>query len=194
MNGWTKKRRIMGRYDVTAHLYDMRYGEEQTAKIKAALENISVGSHRSVLDVGCGTGILFRHVVRRAENVIGLDISKRTLMHAKERAKDFSNVQLVCADADNMPFRNNEFHCVFAFTLIQNTPKPHKTLDEIKRVSQADSTVVVTGLKNRFPVEPFETMLKEAGFGIIKLVDENDLKCYVAICARLLHKNRPIIR
>jgi ubiquinone/menaquinone biosynthesis C-methylase UbiE len=187
MKDWAKKRKIMQRYDTTAHLYDMRYNEEQTAKIEAALKNVSIKSHSSVLDVGCGTGILFQHVICRAENIVGLDISKKTLIQAKERAKNLPNVHLLWADADNMPIKKDAFNYVFAITLIQNTPSPHKTLNEIKRVSQSDSVIVITGLKKCFSLEMFETMLKEAGFRIRKLIDEYDLKCYVAVCARLLH-------
>jgi hypothetical protein len=37
MNLWSKKRSVMRRYDLTAQMYDQRYGEEQEAKYKAAL-------------------------------------------------------------------------------------------------------------------------------------------------------------
>jgi hypothetical protein len=35
MGSWLKKRRVMQRYDLTAEIYEMRYVEEQTAKIEA---------------------------------------------------------------------------------------------------------------------------------------------------------------
>ena len=40
MNGWLKKRRVMRRYDLTAEMYDMRYAEEQAAKIRAGLKHV----------------------------------------------------------------------------------------------------------------------------------------------------------
>jgi ubiquinone/menaquinone biosynthesis C-methylase UbiE len=187
MSGWAKKRKIMQRYDATAHLYDMRYDGEQTAKIGAALKNITLKSHSSMLDVGCGTGVLFQHVTHAAEDIVGLDISKRTLIRAKERAKSLPNVHLLWADADNMPIKNNAFNYVFAITLLQNTPNPHKTLNEIKRVSQTDSIFVVTGLKKCFSLQSFRTMLTEAGFKILELIDEYNLECSIAVCAGLLH-------
>jgi ubiquinone/menaquinone biosynthesis C-methylase UbiE len=185
MNGWAKKRKVMHRYDATAHLYDMRYSEEQTAKIEAALERLNIKGHSSVLDVGCGTGILFQHIVHEAGNIVGLDISKMTLIHAKERASS-PNVHLVWADADNMPIKNNAFNYVFAITLLQNTPSPRKTLDEIKRVSQTDSIFVITGLKKCFSLQSFRAMLRGSGFRILELMDECHLKCYVAVCAHSL--------
>jgi ubiquinone/menaquinone biosynthesis C-methylase UbiE len=177
----------MLRYDATAHLYDMRYDQEQTAKIEAALKEVTVKENCSVLDVGCGTGILFQHVSTRTRNIVGLDISRKTLSLARERARRFINVHLILADADNIPLRNGAFDYVFAITLIQNAPNPIRTLNEIRRVSRLDCVFAITGLKKCFFRESFQVALKKAGFRILKLMDEYDLKCYVAVCTRLIH-------
>src|SRR5208337_435705 len=115
MNAWDKKRDIMRRYDVTARIYDMRYAEEQAAKIEAALEHVEVKAG-VVLDVGCGTGILFSYVADKARMTVGVDVSKKTLLKARERARNHASVHLVCADADNMPLRNKVFDRAFAIT------------------------------------------------------------------------------
>jgi ubiquinone/menaquinone biosynthesis C-methylase UbiE len=185
MKGWRKKRQVMKRYDTTAHLYDMRYSAEQNAKIEAALKHINVGKEGWILDVGCGTGLLFQYITGMAEDIVGVDTSRRTLIHALERARGFPDVHLVRADADNMPFKNRSFRCTFAVTLIQNSPKPLETLIEIKRVSQ-DSTSIITGLKKCFSLKKFKTLLDDAGFEILELVNDHDLKCYVAVCRPLL--------
>jgi len=184
MNSWTKKRSIMRRYDVTAHIYDARYAEEQVAKIQAALKNIKMKGRDLVLDIGCGTGFLFDYVADKAEATVGLDISRKTLLQAKDRAKNFANVHLVWADADNMPLKSNIFSSVFAMTLIQNTPDPQETLNEIKRVAKDDAVIVVTGLKKIFARETFEQLLGDSGLKITALEDES-LKCYVAVCTKM---------
>lgn len=181
MSDWRKKHEIMQRYDVTAPLYDMRYSEEQAAKIKAALKNLKIERHALILDAGCGTGLLFDYVADRAEATIGLDISRKTVQLAKERTKNLIGVHLVWADADNMPIRSNAFHILFAMTLIQNSPNPAKTLREIRRVAKDDAVIVVTGLKKVFSRKTFEHLLIGAGLKIVALEDEG-LKCYVAVC------------
>jgi ubiquinone/menaquinone biosynthesis C-methylase UbiE len=180
MSEWNKKRDLMHRYDLTAHIYDMRYAEEQTAKIEAALKSIKMEKHSLVLDVGCGTGLLFGYVADKAETTVALDISRKILLEAKKRAKNFQNIQLILADADNMPLRPNFFSHVFGITLIQNMPNPTKTLNEIKRVAKKDATIVVTGMKKAFAQEEFEELLQDAGFNIIAFKGEG-LKCYVAV-------------
>jgi ubiquinone/menaquinone biosynthesis C-methylase UbiE len=185
MAGWYKKREIMHRYDVTACMYDMRYAEEQKAKIEAALRNLTIGKRDFVLDAGCGTGLLFGYVDCRAV-VVGVDISRKTLFQAKENAKDFWNVHLVLADADNMPLKESVFSHVFAFTLIQNMPDPVRTLNEVNRIAKPEGAIVVTGLKSIFSREGFEELLRNAGLKIAALEDE-DLKCYVAVCTKSVY-------
>lgn len=186
MNRWTKKRRIMHRYDLTANIYDMRYEEEQTAKIEAALKKLIIKPCSLALDIGCGTGLLFQNIAKSA-GVIGLDISKKTLAHAKKRAERFRNVHLVLADADHMPFNNGLFDNVYAFTVIQNMPNPEDTLDEIRRVAKPGSIIVVSGLKKCFPRESFISLLQTAGFDLMELEDEHTLQCFVAVCKRFAH-------
>jgi len=188
MKEWDKKRDVMRRYDLTAHLYDMQYAEEQTAKIEAAVNSENLEKCNMVLDVGCGTGLLFDYVADRAKAIVGLDISRRILFQAKERAKKFPNTHLILADADNMPLKENIFDYAFAVTLIQNMPNPLKTLNEVKRVTVEAAVFVVTGLKKRFSLEVFEELLRKAGLKIVTLKNEN-LKCHMAVCTKLLHQN-----
>jgi malonyl-CoA O-methyltransferase len=186
MSEWDKKRDVIHRYDLTAHIYDMRYAEEQTAKIEAVMQSINMEKEGSVLDVGCGTGLLFNYVANKAEAIVGSDISRETLLQAKRRARKFANVFLVLADSDNVPLKGDVFSHVFALTLIQNTPNPLKTLNEIKQVSKQDAVIVVTGLKKKFPIKAFKRLLHDAGLGVVALQNES-LKCHVAVCTKFLH-------
>jgi len=186
MSYWNKKRDIMQRYDLTAHIYDIRYAEEQTTKIEAALKSLKKEkeNYRQVLDAGCGTGILLCYVANKAEAMLGLDISRKILLLAKKRAKNFQNAHLILADADNMPLKDRIFSHVFSITLIQNMPEPIKTLKEIRRIAEDGAKIIVTGMKKAFTLEEFEELLQNAGLKIVSLKSE-DLRCYVAVCTKL---------
>jgi ubiquinone/menaquinone biosynthesis C-methylase UbiE len=93
-------------------------------------------------------------------------------------------VHLVLADADYMPFNNDLFDIVYAFTVIQNMPNPEDTLDEMGRVAKPGSIIVVTGLKKCFPRESFISLLQTAGFDLMEFEDEPTLQCFVAVCKR----------
>ena len=187
MAGWQKKRSIKHRYDATASMYDMRYAEEQTAKINAALKHLKKEQYGLVLDVGCGTGILFDCITDNADAVVGLDFSSKSLLEAKRRsrAKNAANVHLVRADADNMPFGNDVLSHVFAMTIVQNAPNPTGTLTEIRRVADDHAVLVITGLKKIFNKRAFQQLLRNARLKVVGFEDGN-LKCYVAVCAKSL--------
>ncbi len=187
MAGWRKKRDVMRRYDVTAEMYDRRYAEEQAAKVEAALRHVDLGEKGPVLDAGCGTGLFLSQAAGKAGFIVGLDVSKRSLLVAKKRARAFSNVYLVLGDVDNMPFRGRTFSHVFAFTLVQNVPDPAETLREFGRVAKSNGVFVVTGLKRILTRKAFKALLGGAGLRVVAFEDGDNLKCYVAVCATIRH-------
>jgi ubiquinone/menaquinone biosynthesis C-methylase UbiE len=167
-------------------MYDQRYCEEQEAKYNAVLNDLKVQHGDVVLDVGCGTGLFFPHIAEKAGVVVGLDISRELLLQAKERAKKQENVFVVLADADYLPFADAIFDLVFAFTVIQNMPKPLETLKEIKRVTKEGASIVLTGLKKAIPLEVFGELLSEAEMQVVSLKDDASLQCYVVVCVQSL--------
>lgn len=184
MSGWKKKKTIANRYDATSSIYDLRYAHEQELKYETAMNELRDSRFTKVLDAGCGTGLFFKSVSSKSERVVGLDISRKSLLIAKSRANSFSNVDVVCGDADFMPFKARAFSHAFAFTLLQNLPKPDRTLNELKRSVVDNGEIVVTGLKRIFSKKVFQIILEEGGLGVISLVDADRLKCYVAVCVK----------
>ena len=103
--------------------------------------------------LAAGQACFSQEATAGAEMVVGVDISRKLLLKANEQAKALGNVFVLQADADHLPFREDFFDAVFAFTVLQNMPKPSKTLRELKRVANLAGRVVVTGLKKAFPLE-----------------------------------------
>jgi len=174
----------MRHYDRAAKVYDAQYSEEQEAKINAALKSLKLRDNAIVLDAGCGTGLLFPHIARAVRLVAGLDLSSSIMGEAKKRAKQLPNTALLRADADQMPFQDHTFDTVFAITLLQNTPNPHLTLEEIKRVSKSRAVIVATGLKKQFTLRSFTDLLHQARLNIKALETDERLRGYVAVCTK----------
>jgi ubiquinone/menaquinone biosynthesis C-methylase UbiE len=177
---WKQKRTVMHQYDTTAPIYEERYSEEQKSKYRKALEHVDVAG-MGVLDDGCGSGLFFSEVAAHADFVVGVDVSRGLLKKANQRAKAFENVSVVRADADYLPFSSGCFGAVFAFTVLQNMPKPAVTLGEIKRVAVSGGWVVVTGLKKAFALDKFMDLLEGSRLKLIAFCDEATVNCYVAV-------------
>jgi malonyl-CoA O-methyltransferase len=179
LTAWKEKRNVIERYDATAEGYEELYAQEQSRKYKKALEHVDAKG-KLVLDVGCGSGLFFSQVAGQAELVVGADVSRRLLHKAKVHARGFGNVEVVLGDADHLPFRDGVFGAVFAFTVLQNMPKPQETLLELKRVANVGGGVLVTGLKKAFALDKFMEVLEGSGMPLSAFVDEENINCYIA--------------
>jgi ubiquinone/menaquinone biosynthesis C-methylase UbiE len=168
----------MHAYDVTAGIYDERYSDEQHLKYWKTLESVDVAD-AVVLDVGCGSGMFFSEVAGKAKVVVGVDVSGKLLLKAKANAA--ANVHLVQGDADHLPFRDAAFDTAFSFTVLQNLPKPARTLKEVKRVTRQGGKIAVTGLKKAFPGTVFHDLIQECGLQTAAFVDEQEINCYIAV-------------
>lgn len=181
---WRIKRETARYYDRIARIYDALYSYEQNLKIKEILKNVDIEPSDIVLDVGCGTGLLFEHVARLSGLMVGVDISMGALRRAKNLVKrsGLNMVHLIRADADFLPFKDHVFSKVFAVTMLQNMPNPQLTLKEILRVSKENSEIIITGLKRAFTRELFSRTLAEAGLSFLLADTEEEVKCYIAVC------------
>ncbi|NLE03616.1 MAG: class I SAM-dependent methyltransferase [Crenarchaeota archaeon] len=181
MNKWRQKNSVRYRYNQTAFSYDERYFDEQQSKYKVALEGVKIDRGFIVLDVGCGTGLFFGHIAKKSSLIVGVDISKKLLLQANVRAKSCGNVCVVLCDADFLPFADNCFHLVFAFTVLQNMPNPVQTLCEFNRVSLPAGSMVVTALKRAIALDVFADMLDQAKLKTILLKDDKSLCCNIVV-------------
>lgn len=180
---WERKRRTIRRYDTTAETYDGLYAEEQRRKYALLGWSALLKDGRSVLDVGCGSGLLLEKLSSMAGLLVGVDASRRMIFKAKRRVGAHGNVDLVLADSDFLPFRDGVFSCVLSFTLLQNVPNPLTTVKEIVRAAQSDSVLVISTLKEARPGESLRNLLLAAGLSEMNVLDEG-AKDFVVVCKR----------
>ncbi|MEM2341589.1 MAG: class I SAM-dependent methyltransferase [Candidatus Bathyarchaeia archaeon] len=183
---WEIKRKVIKHYDKISRIYNALYGYEQKLKINEILKILHINPLDVILDVGCGTGLLFNYTSDSARFIIGVDISLKILKVAKNLIKKdrLNNVFLIRADADFLPFRDEVFDKVFAITLLQNMPDPILTLHEIARVAKNNSEIIVTGLKKFFSKEDFLRILRELGMATSLIDTDEKIKCYIAMCSK----------
>lgn len=182
MSEWKKKREVMLHYDQTATSYDAQYAEEQNTKIRAALSNVHLKENSLILDMGCGTGLLFPYIADKAKLLVGIDTSAKLLKQAQKRAKQYPNITLIQADADHTPFKDQALHTLFAITLLQNMPDPTATLKEIGRITKPKAAIILTTLKKKFIQKTISELLKKTRLKIIALKTTPKIKDHIIIC------------
>lgn len=116
------------------------------AGIEAVLRWLRPERHHLVLDAACGTGLTIEKYVHRCSATIGLDLSLKSLIHARTKLNSRS-VGLVKGELTTLPFVSNTFDRVLCANAIQHIPTIRlraSAIKELARVSKPGATVVVS--------------------------------------------------
>ncbi len=98
----------------------------------------------SVLDVGCGEGVLTAQWAEQLQSgrVVGLDLEDPKLQ-AEWSIRRRPNLQFMQARAERLPFSDGEFDLVAAIEALEHIPDAEGTVAEMARVAQAHLLVSV---------------------------------------------------
>jgi 2-polyprenyl-3-methyl-5-hydroxy-6-metoxy-1,4-benzoquinol methylase len=110
----------------------------------------------SLLDVGCGEGVLLQRWARRLDGarIVGIDLQEESIQAgwAEHRAP---NLEYRAMEAENLPFAANEFDLASAIELLEHVPDPERTLADMARCARRHLLVSV-------PREPLWRILNVA--------------------------------
>jgi 2-polyprenyl-3-methyl-5-hydroxy-6-metoxy-1,4-benzoquinol methylase len=110
----------------------------------------------SLLDVGCGEGILVHRWAQRLDErrVVGIDLEEPSIQ-AGWKEREAPNLEYRVMRAENLPFAESEFDLVSAIEVLEHVPDPEHTLAEMARCGRRHLLVSV-------PREPLWRMLNMA--------------------------------
>jgi ubiquinone/menaquinone biosynthesis C-methylase UbiE len=152
---------------VTGNTYD-KYGSTNPvvkrlmANFEGTLDALfTQAAPRSLLDVGCGEGVLTEQWARRIEGrVVGIDLDDPQL-HEQWQQRSAENLEYRVMKAENLPFGDDEFDVATAIEVLEHVPDPEHTVAEMARVASRQLIVSV-------PREPLWRALNLARGAYIK--------------------------
>jgi SAM-dependent methyltransferase len=153
---------------ITGNTYD-KYGstnplvKRMMAGFEGALDELfALADPASLLDVGCGEGVLVHEWAQRLgkRRVVGIDLEEDSLQAgwSQRQAPNLEYRVMRAGSADrveNLPFAENEFDLVSAIEVLEHVPDPEHTLAEMARCAERHLLVSV-------PREPLWRMLNMA--------------------------------
>jgi 2-polyprenyl-3-methyl-5-hydroxy-6-metoxy-1,4-benzoquinol methylase len=129
---------------VTGNTYD-KYGSTNPvvrrlmARFEGTLDELfTQADPKSLLDVGCGEGVLTQQWAQRLgdeRRVVGIDLDDPAL-HAEWAKRTAPNLSYRVMKAENLPFAGNEFDTATAIEVLEHVPDPEHTVAEMARVGQ----------------------------------------------------------
>jgi 2-polyprenyl-3-methyl-5-hydroxy-6-metoxy-1,4-benzoquinol methylase len=98
----------------------------------------------SILDVGCGEGVLTELWAQRLRNgrVVGIDLEDPEL-RAHWATREHPNLEFVSGRAQELPFGPGDFDLVAAIESLEHVAEPHRMLEEMARVARGHLLVSV---------------------------------------------------
>ncbi len=141
----------MNFFNIYARTYDtvmLTFGFFRPEQILKALKP---KDHESILDLGGGTGFIASKVAQLARKVVIVDSSPNML----KRAKKYENVETIIGNAQQLPFRDNQFDKVICIDSLHHIKKIDQTLSEITRVLKPGGKIVIL----EFHIKSFKSKL-----------------------------------
>lgn len=77
-------------------------------------------SCKVILDIGCGTGGFSRRLSQRADRVIALDLSPKSIEVAKQRSRQYTNINFQVADVFQWEFPQEEFDAIVSIATVHH--------------------------------------------------------------------------
>lgn len=97
------------------------------AVIATILDNAGVAEGKTVLDVACGTGVLFGdYLDRKVAHVTAVDISPKMVEIARGKYPD-APIEVLCADAETADF-GKKFDCIVIYNAFPHFSDPEKVI------------------------------------------------------------------
>ncbi|MFP5387069.1 MAG: class I SAM-dependent methyltransferase [Bacteriovoracia bacterium] len=113
-------------------LYDFILKPVETFHLGHIRDSLLSSARGKTLEIGAGTGLNFSHYPQGIE-VVATDYDENMLKAAKKHGLSH-HVKVEVADAQNLPYPDNEFDTVVATLVFCSIPDPDKALREVHRV------------------------------------------------------------
>ncbi len=98
--------------------------EHNDALIAGILDRAGVREGKRVLDVACGTGVLFPDYLSRGVMLTAIDLSSEMVKIAREK---FPQVQVLCGDVETAPLEDT-FDCIVVYNAFPHFPEPENLI------------------------------------------------------------------
>jgi 2-polyprenyl-3-methyl-5-hydroxy-6-metoxy-1,4-benzoquinol methylase len=135
---------------VTGNTYD-KYGSTNPVvrRLMAGFERtldelFAQAAPQSLLDVGCGEGVLTHKWAQRLapRRVVGIDLEDEPIQ-AEWAKRPAPNLEYRIMKAENLPFGDREFDVATAIEVLEHVPDPGHTVAEMARVASGHLLVSV---------------------------------------------------
>lgn len=192
-------------FDQYADHWDTSVSPRHGQRLERILQRLPIAAGAQVLDVGCGTGILFPMLAKRLDNtgcIVSVDLSRAMLLKTRGRITGVRHQAaslLVEADVTLPPFRNTLFDWVLCNSCFPHFEDQQGACDAMAGLLRPGGRLVICHSESRAAIntlhrnmggvvgghelpddDVFKTMVHRAGLTLESLEDKEESFLLVA--------------
>jgi len=106
---------------------------------------------KRILEIGCGLGVFALFLARQEAQVYVIDIALERLKFLKMQAKRFGvaeRINIICAEAEAMPFRRDSFDAVYTKSVLIHTNLEKAAQECVRILAPGGMGIFVEPMKN----------------------------------------------
>lgn len=124
-----KKQAVIDFFNQCAPSWDAEMIRDDSI-VSEILTNAGVAAGKAVLDVACGTGVLFPDYLQRGVNSLtAIDISPE-MVHIAQDKFSSSRVQIICSDVETYNFAS-KFDVIMLYNAFPHFPDPERLIERL---------------------------------------------------------------
>ncbi len=184
-----------------AACWEDQYNRKDQARITKLVERFDLEEDKTVLDVGCGTGILLPYLWGKVKDqglVLALDFSWNMLFQAKKYSinpeKGKPHLHLINASVEALPLKDQRIDYITCFATFAHVTDQNKAVYEMGRALKKGGRLFIAHLlgkeklaehhrvaggeveQDKLPEDDkMCEMLKDAGLKDVEIIDQPDL-------------------
>jgi 2-polyprenyl-3-methyl-5-hydroxy-6-metoxy-1,4-benzoquinol methylase len=116
----------------------------------------SIPANGTVLDVGCGNGIISLHLGKEGYRVHGIDMSEKSIENAK-RENPFSNVSFSVVDAETLRASGQRYNAIVCSEVLEHLNQPSGLVKQLFEILDDKGIMLVTVPNGKGPRESLVT-------------------------------------
>ncbi|HOV32132.1 MAG TPA: class I SAM-dependent methyltransferase [Candidatus Hydrogenedens sp.] len=140
-----QQKEIQSYFDYHAPHWDTHTSENILETAKKLLQHVNIEPNQTILDIGCGTGILVPYLwqrLNRSGTLIELDISQKMVLHGKEKFKGIPCHWLI-ADTHYLPIKPETIDTILCFAVFPHLIDKAQAIQEHSRVLRQGGSWVI---------------------------------------------------
>ena len=146
------KQDVIEFFDRCAPTWDADMIKNDTV-IQRILDNAEVEAGMDVLDVACGTGVMFDYYLQRnVASVTGIDISPEMAKLAQSKYAAEEKVQVICGDVEEVKF-DKKFDRIVVYNAFPHFPKPKRLIKLLAGLLKDDGRLTIAHGQSREAID-----------------------------------------